>query len=106
MKQKTKNQESREQKNQKLMATIKEALEMQKAKSNHLLVGKVPPLTLNIWINYTQKVVQLLVALLTWRKPAVYQDPKLLNTFSRKPLTQNTNNSVKLFPDWKLLHTE
>ena len=41
MNQKTKNQESREQKNQKLLATMKEALKMQKTKSNRLARGQI-----------------------------------------------------------------
>ena len=41
MNQKTKNQESREQKNQKLLSTMKEALKMQKTKSNPLARGKI-----------------------------------------------------------------
>ena len=36
-----KNQESREQKNQKLLATLKEALKMQKTKCNRLASGKI-----------------------------------------------------------------
>ena len=40
MNQKTKNQDSREQKNQKLLATMKEALKMQKTKSNRLARGQ------------------------------------------------------------------
>ena len=41
MNQKTKSQESREQKNQKLLATMKEALKMQKTKSNRLARGQI-----------------------------------------------------------------
>ena len=41
MNQKTKNQDSREQKNQKLLATMKEALNMQKTKSNRLARGQI-----------------------------------------------------------------
>ena len=41
MKQRTNNQESREQKNQKLLATMKEALKMQKTKSNRLARGQI-----------------------------------------------------------------
>ena len=41
MNQKTKNQESREQKNQKLLVTMKEALKMQKTKSNRLARGQI-----------------------------------------------------------------
>ena len=41
MNQKTKNQESREQKNQKLLATMEEALKMQKTKSNRLARGQI-----------------------------------------------------------------
>ena len=41
MNQKTKNQEFREQKNQKLLATMKEALKMQKKKSNRLARGQI-----------------------------------------------------------------
>ena len=41
MNQKTKNQESREQKNQKLLAMMKEALKMQKAKSIRLARGQI-----------------------------------------------------------------
>ena len=41
MKQKTKNQGSREQKNQKLLVTMKEALKIQKTKSNRLARGQI-----------------------------------------------------------------
>ena len=41
MNQKTKNLESREQKNQKLLVTMKEALKMQKTKSNRLAPGQI-----------------------------------------------------------------
>ena len=41
MNQKTKIQESREQKNQKLLAEMKEALKMQKTKSNRLARGQI-----------------------------------------------------------------
>ena len=41
MKQKMRNQESREQKNQKLLAKMKEALKMQKTKSNRLARGQI-----------------------------------------------------------------
>ena len=103
MNQKTKNQESREQKNQKLPATMKEALKMQKTKSNCLACVKIT-------FSHVKQLKELytkdFVAFLIWRKPAVYQDPNLFNTFIQKPRTQNTNNSEKRFRDWKLLHTE
>ena len=85
---------------------MKEALKMQKTKSNHPARGQITSSHVKQLNNLYTKGSAAFGSLANLKKTSGLPRSKVVQYLQSKARTQNTNNSEKLFRDKKLLHTE